>query len=202
MAKRYDLCFAILMVVNMFVYGGSEACTIEIPELHGQTIQANYFTTLTYDFSEYVGKSQEISRLIISISGSFTPGTGFADGEYGTLDGSEMMIQPFDGYLHLGKLVQFSDESSVFSVKLDSEEMQGIYLAGIWDAPYPGYSGERSGSIDFNFGQGQTLSMIIDTWPAIEINEATYTIYLVPEPASVLIFSVGVLFLRRKGRKF
>lgn len=198
MFKCYYVFLLLFVAISGFVCGGYEAHTLVVEELGGQTLQAFYSTTLHYDFSEIVDSSQVISRLIISISGYFTPGIGYFEGEYGPLDNSEIIITPFDNHVHMGRWVSFPKESTMFSVVLDSQEMIGLYLPGIWDEPYPGYSGDTLGSIDFIFAQGQTLSTVVETWPVIQVTEATYTLYLIPEPISLLFMSCGVLILRKR----
>jgi len=199
MLRQNRICFLLPMIVSGVIFGGYEVHTIEIPELHNQIIPANYFTTLTYDFSEIVDCSQSISRLIFSMSGDFTPGVGYFDSEYGTLDGGMIRMNPFDNYRHLGGGIDFSKENASFSLELDSEKMIGTDFI-IWDEPYPGYSGDVQGEIDFDFGQGRTSSTVVETWPVIEITEATWTVYVIPEPVTSILFGLGglVLTMRRK----
>lgn len=201
MISKVKYAIALMSLFTSSLFGGYEVRTVKIPELHNQIIQANYFTTLNYDFSELVDSFQVISRLVISISGDFTPGFGdmYGSGNYAPLDGSQIMIEPFDNHIMLGGYFYFSDENTVFSLELDSHDMIGTNLPGIWDGPYPGYSGNIWGNIDFYFGQGRTLSTVVESWPVIEINEATYTLYLVPEPTSLLLLGLGGLFLRWKA---
>jgi len=197
MKKQYLLCFAAILIVCGIGYGSYQAYTVQIPELHHQTIQAQHEGILNYDFSEFVGSDQVISRLVISISGSFTPGIGYFDGEYGPLDGSEIEVRPFDNYWPLGGGVDFSKENTQFFLELDSEKMVGTDYVS-WDEPYPGYSGDVAGSINFSFIQWLTLSTTVESWPVIEIAEATYTLYLIPEPASALLLAFGGLLLKKK----
>jgi hypothetical protein len=70
-----------------------------------------------------------------------------------------------------------------------------------FEMPYSGYSGDKAGEFGFYFARSQTLSTIIETWPTIEITEATYTIYVVPEPATLLLLSCGIFFMKRRASK-
>ncbi len=44
MTRHSSLCFLVFMGIGRIVYGSYEVRTIDIPELHGRTIQADYIT--------------------------------------------------------------------------------------------------------------------------------------------------------------
>jgi hypothetical protein len=181
--------------------GGTDIFTVNIEELNGKTLQADYVQKISYDFSETIDSSQIIKRMVLSMSGSFKPGIGYYevdDGtiKYGPLPGcSSIEIWRFDNFLPYE--YQFLDEALAFDFKIDSDEIIGLIHCE-YETPYAGYSGDKAGEFEFSFDQPRGLSTIIETWPEIAIANATMTLYVIPEPATIALFVCGGFILRKK----
>lgn len=199
----------LLMMTSGLAFSGYDVYTVDIESLSSQLVQANYNPAIHYDFSEIVGDSQVIERVVFSMTGNFTPGTGIYFVPYETEDGTVyetvhgqlpsagIDISNFDGEIDYG--IQFPNERSQFTLGIDSEVLVGRRRYGTSE-PYPGYSKAISGSFDFSFGQSISYGGTIETWPTIDITKATFTLYVIPEPATVGMLGIGGLILKKQRK--
>jgi hypothetical protein len=179
------------------VYGGYDIQTVNVDLLTGQTI-SNIYSSIPYDFSGIVNEHQTIERLVLTVSADYTPGTGYIGGEYQVIS-SIFSIRGFDSYIDLQWYL--FDQSLSCEFEVDSEKMVGWQKFGML-VPYQGYSGSVQGSFDYFIFLNKTLNTVVDNWSTLAITDATFTLYLIPEPASLLLLGIGGLLIRRKTKVF
>jgi len=173
---------------------GAEIFTVELPEFLGPLVEQGTTKTSSFDFGT---SFLEIYDVSIQLEGTCTIGSAHGDGIWIPEDEWTdvrphfgFAMDPGDGLCGVGDIVDESPFVIDKPFKLVFDATWDFLLDGADDV-----------TLDFYWGFGID-GWVIVTEPTANITEAYLTVDgIVPEPATIILLSIGVIGIRRIRQK-